>query len=127
MTKEILSVSDLTKRFGDIVALDRLTLSMRHGIFGLIGPNGAGKTTLLRVLLGLIKADGGEAKVLGLDINDESFDIRRRVGVLHEHPIYPPSLTAGRYLERVSRLYDAGRDPSELLELVGLLDAKQTA
>jgi ABC-2 type transport system ATP-binding protein len=125
MTKEILSVSDLTKRFGDIVALDRLTLSMRHGIFGLIGPNGAGKTTLLRVLLGLIKADGGEAKVLGLDINDESFDIRRRVGVLHEHPIYPPSLTAGRYLERVSRLYDAGRDPSELLELVGLLDAKQ--
>ena len=57
MTKEILSVSDLTKRFGNIVALDRLTLSMSHGIFGLIGPNGAGKTTLLRVLLGLIKAD----------------------------------------------------------------------
>ena len=125
MTKEILSVSDLTKRFGNIVALDRLTLSMSHGIFGLIGPNGAGKTTLLRVLLGLIKADGGEANVLGLDVNDESFDIRRRVGVLHEHPIYPPSLTAGRYLERVSRLYDARGDPSELLELVGLLDAKQ--
>ena len=121
----VLSVSNLSKNFGKIVALDKLDLRMDHGIFGLIGPNGAGKTTLLRILLGLIRTDGGQAKVLGMDVNQDSFEIRRRIGVLHENPIYPASLTVGRFIDRVSKLYQTRRDPGELLELVGLIDAKE--
>lgn len=121
---KVLSISSLSKQFGDVVALDRLTFDMESGVFGLIGPNGAGKTTLLRIILGLIQADGGEIKVLGLDSSTESFEIRKRVGVLHENPIYPPSLTVNRFLERVSKLYSTREEPSDLLNIVGLSDAK---
>lgn len=122
---KVLSVTNLSKNFGEIVALDKLDLSVDYGIFGLIGPNGAGKTTLLRILLGLIQADEGKIEVLGLDCSTESFEIRQRVGVLHELPIYPPSLTVKHFLERVSKLYSTRENSDELLDLVGLSDAKQ--
>ncbi|MGD2072356.1 MAG: ABC transporter ATP-binding protein [Candidatus Thorarchaeota archaeon] len=121
---KIVSVHNLTKRFGNIVALDELTLNMDSGVFGLIGPNGAGKTTLLRILLGLIKADEGTSKVLDQDTVTYSFEIRQRIGVLHELPVYPSSLTVGHFLERVSNLYETREDIDEMLKLVGLLDAK---
>ncbi len=124
-TGKVLSISNMSKKFKDVLALDKLTLDMEHGIFGLIGPNGAGKTTLLRILLGLIQADEGKIEVLGLDSSTESFEIRQRVGVLHELPIYPPSLTVKHFLERVSKLYSTRENPDELLDLVGLSDAKQ--
>ena len=124
MTKEILSVSDLTKRFGNIVALDRLTLSMSRGIFGLIGPNGAGKTTLIRVLLGLIRADAGSAKVLGLDVRTNSLKIRQKTRALHETPGFPGSPEVTHYLHHVSKLYDGRQGCDELLELIGLVNAK---
>ena len=122
--KKVLSISSVSKRFGDVTALDKLTLNVESGVFGLIGPNGAGKTTLLRILLGLIQADEGEIEVIGFDGHTESFEIRKRVGVLHEYPIYPRYLTVSRFLERVSRLYSARENPKELLDKVGLSDAK---
>jgi ABC-2 type transport system ATP-binding protein len=123
-SKAVLSCSRVSKRFGNVIALDELSLSVEEGIFGLIGPNGAGKTTLLRILLGLIQADEGSINVLGLDGLTESFEIRKRVGVLHEQPIYPKYLTVSRFLRGVSKLYETREDPSELLERVGLSDAK---
>jgi ABC-2 type transport system ATP-binding protein len=121
----IVSVYNLTKRFGNIIALDELSLSMDRGVFGLIGPNGAGKTTLLRILLGLIKADEGTSKVLEQDTVTNSFEIRQQIGVLHERPVYPSSLTVGHFLERISNLYETREDIDALLKLVELLDAKQ--
>lgn len=115
----------MSKKFEDVLALDKLSLDIEYGVFGLIGPNGAGKTTLLRILLGLIQADEGKIEVLGLDSSTESFEIRKRVGVLHEHPIYPPSLTVNHFLERVSKLYSTRENSDELLDLVGLSDVKQ--
>ncbi|TFG13433.1 ABC transporter ATP-binding protein [Candidatus Thorarchaeota archaeon] len=121
----IVSVHNLTKRFGNIIALDKLSLRMDYGVFGLIGPNGAGKTTLLRILLGLIEADGGSSIVLEQDTATHSFEIRQRIGVLHERPTYPSSLTVGHFLKRVSNLYETSEDIDILLKRVELLNAKE--
>ena len=118
----VIQVGDLHKRFGQVRALDGFNLEVAPGIFGLIGPNGSGKTTLLRTFLGLIGPDQGTASILGLDIRKESLGIRKRVGVLHERPAYPKSMTVRRYLTRVGKLYATFREPDELLASVGLSD-----
>ena len=124
-TTNMVKASDIEKRFGRIQALAGLDISVPPGIFGLIGPNGSGKTTLLRILLGLIKADSGEAEVLGFSCRDESLDIRRRVGVLHEKPSFFPTMNVLDYLQKVRGIYRGSQDPSDLLALVGLDYAKE--
>jgi ABC-2 type transport system ATP-binding protein len=123
----IISVSNVTKSFssGRVRALDNLSLDVQPGIFGLIGPNGAGKTTLLRILLGLARPDSGHATVLQYSTKHQLVDIRKRIGVLHEHPYYYPSMTAIRYLERVGNMYSDCKTPTELLTLVGLSEAAE--
>jgi len=120
----MLSVSELQKRFGDTKALDGISLEMHKGILGLIGPNGAGKTTLIRILLGLIRPDHGRATVLGFDVRGDSLRIRQKIGILHEAPSYPGTLKVAYYLHRVAKLYNKQRSCDELLELVGLANAK---
>ncbi len=120
----MISVHELHKRFGDTKALDGMSLDMRKGILGLIGPNGAGKTTLIRILLGLIRPDDGGAAVLGFDVRKDSLRIRQKIGILHEAPSYPSTLKVAYYLHRVAKLYDRQRSCDELLELVGLTNAK---
>jgi len=116
----VVSVANMTKSFRDVRALNGLDLKVKSGIFGLIGPNGAGKTTLLRILLGLIRPDKGEGRVLGLDIREDSLRIRSTVGMLHERPSYPKAMAVADYLERVGRLYRTARSPKEVLDMVGL-------
>ena len=76
---------DLTKRFGDFVAVDHVNFSIPQGeIFGFLGPNGAGKTTTIRMLLGLLRPTTGTATVLGLDVVREIDEIRRRIGYMSQ-------------------------------------------
>jgi len=119
----MVSVSNISMRFGRVYALNGLTLQTQPGIVGLIGPNGAGKTTLLRILLGLLKPTNGEASVLGLDIKTHSIDIRRRIGVLHERAYFPVSMSTTDYLQQMNRIYETETPIDELLVLVGLSDA----
>lgn len=82
-----ISIENLSKHYRDQTALDGLSLTVPEGaVFGLLGENGAGKTTTLSILLGLIKADGGSARVLGLDPARDGLEIRRRVGYVPEQP-----------------------------------------
>jgi ABC-type multidrug transport system ATPase subunit len=118
----VLSVSNLEKSFGNVQALNSLSLNVEPGIFGLIGPNGAGKTTLLRIILGLAKPDNGSVHLLGKEITSDSLAIRKQVGVLHEKPYFPPSLSARTYLERVRRIYGSDCSIQDLLSTVGLAD-----
>ncbi|MBD3160326.1 MAG: ATP-binding cassette domain-containing protein, partial [Candidatus Lokiarchaeota archaeon] len=118
MNEYIISIHQLSKSFGSLEVIRNLDLDISPGIFGLIGPNGAGKTTLFRTLLNLIRPDGGKATILGYDIEEESLAIRRKVGVLHERPTYPPFLTPLEYLDRMGKLFKERRNPEELLELV---------
>jgi len=119
----VISVQDVTKSFGNVKALDGLSLDMEPCILGLIGPNGAGKTTLIRVLLGLIKPDSGSASIFNSDTSNTSRDFLGRIGVLHENPYFPPLMTPRQYLTDVGFLYPQRVSADELLAMVGLSDA----
>lgn len=123
--ESIISVKGLLKEFDGVRALDKVDLSVQAGIFGLIGPNGAGKTTLLRILLGLIRPDAGGGQVLGCDIRKDSLELRRRIGVLHERPAYPRTLTVEDYLEKVVRIYGSKKSAGDLLATVDLAYARE--
>jgi len=104
--QEAIVTQGLTRRFGEIVAVDQLTLSVNQGeVFGFLGPNGAGKTTTVRLLAGVLSADAGLAQVLGLDVATRAADIRGKVGVLTETPNLYEGLSARDNLLFFGRLY----------------------
>lgn len=115
-----------------VKALDGINLSIKHGeLFGLLGPNGAGKTTLVGILSGLLKADGGNAYVLGYDVDKESKKVQMNIGVVsggQERQLYQ-QLTAQENLEFFGNLYNlSGQELKKridyLLEIIGLADKK---
>ena len=100
----VLDIHGLTRRFGDRVAVDDLSLAVPAGsVCGLVGPNGAGKTTTIRLLLGLLRPDSGEGTVLGLPITDPAAYLPR-VGALIEGPAFYPGLTGRENLTVLARL-----------------------
>jgi ABC-2 type transport system ATP-binding protein len=82
----LVTLDRLTKRYpGGVQALDDLTLTIEPGVIGLVGANGAGKSTLIKILLGLIDATDGSARVFDLDVARDGMAIRQRVGYMPEH------------------------------------------
>jgi ABC-2 type transport system ATP-binding protein len=120
---------DLTKRYGDKVAVDHLNLRIARGeIFGLLGPNGAGKTTTILMLLGLTEPTGGQVRVDGLDPTRQSLLVKQRVGYLPDDVGFYDELTGRQnllYTARLNRLsYDeAQQRVDDLLGQVGLGNA----
>jgi ABC-2 type transport system ATP-binding protein len=118
----------LTKRYGELVAVDRLDLELRRGeIFGLLGQNGAGKTTTILMLLGLTEPTSGEARVVGLDPARNPLEVKRRVGYLPDAVGFYGDLTGRenlRYTARLNGLSRAEAEPqiTEVLDQVGLAD-----
>ena len=111
----------LTKRYGELVALDSLDLTVREGeVFGFLGPNGAGKSTAINLLLGFLTPSEGAGTVLGHDIVSGSRHARRRIGLLPE--AYSPynRLTAREHLDYAIAAKDADDDPDVLLDRTGL-------
>jgi ABC-2 type transport system ATP-binding protein len=105
---------ELTKEYGDLVAVDRLNLEVRAGeIFGLLGQNGAGKTTTILMLLGLTEPTGGQARVVGLDPARYPLEVKRRVGYMPDAVGFYTDLTGRENLRYTARL---NRIPSELAE-----------
>lgn len=101
----MLEVKNLTKRYGDIVAVQDLSFSASQGqILGFLGPNGAGKTTTMRILTGFLPASSGTAKVAGFDVFRESAEVRRRIGYLPENPPLYADMTTDAYLRFVARI-----------------------
>jgi ABC-2 type transport system ATP-binding protein len=102
MTEQIVVTKDLTKRYGERIAVDAVNLTVRRGeIYGFLGPNGAGKTTTLRMLLGLVRPTSGEASVLGCPPG--SPDGLRRIGALVEGPGFYPYLSGRENLRVLAR------------------------
>lgn len=102
---DVILASGLTKRFGDVLALDDLDLRVGAGeVFGFLGPNGAGKTTTIRLLMGLLDASAGSARMLGHDVRADAVALHRRVGYLPSDPVFPRGLTGRDYLRRLARL-----------------------
>jgi ABC-2 type transport system ATP-binding protein len=101
-----IETQELTRRFGDLVAVDQLTLAIPAGaVFGFLGPNGAGKTTTVRMLTALIAPTSGAARVNGQPLGEANQSIRRTVGILTETPGLYERLTAGENLLFFARLY----------------------
>jgi len=105
----MIEVENLTKKFGEMTAVDSLTLSVAEGeIFGFLGPNGAGKTTTVRMLSCLISKTSGQASIDGFDVgkDEDKTSIRRTIGVLPENVGLYDDLSAYRNLDYYGRLYD---------------------
>ena len=99
-------VSDLTHRYGDRLALDRVSLQVAPGeIFGLLGPNGGGKTTLFRILSTLVRPSSGGACILGLDLLRQPSELRGRIGVVFQAPSLDKKLRVRENLEHQGHLY----------------------
>jgi ABC-2 type transport system ATP-binding protein len=102
----IIEVQGMTKRFGELVAVDHVDLTVRAGeIYGFLGPNGSGKTTFLRLLCGLLRADDGSGKVLDYDVIEESEAIKRDVGYMTQRFSFWEDLTIEENLDFVARMY----------------------
>ncbi|WP_436909990.1 ATP-binding cassette domain-containing protein [Halosimplex marinum] len=116
-----IEISNLTKRFGDVTALDDLSFSVPEGeIFGFLGPNGAGKSTTINILLGFTRPSAGSARVFGYDARTESKRIRQRTGALLEGYGVYERITAREHVERAIRAKGADDDPDEILDRVGI-------
>jgi ABC-2 type transport system ATP-binding protein len=101
----MLEVRNLTKRYGDFVAVRDISFSAAQGqILGFLGPNGAGKTTTMRILTGFLPATSGTATVAGFDVFSESAEVRRRIGYLPENPPLYTEMTCEAYLRFVARI-----------------------
>jgi ABC-2 type transport system ATP-binding protein len=101
----------LTKRFGDLVAVDAVDLDIRRGeVFGFVGPNGAGKSTTIRMLCGIMDPTAGEAQVLGYDIRREAEQLKARLGYMSQRSSLYADLTVLEQLDFYARIY--GLDPA---------------
>jgi len=125
----LLETRELSRRFGEVEALQGVTFSIPEGAIGLIGPNGAGKTTLLRVLLGLIPPTSGGASVMGQDTSLHGLSIRERVGYMPEDDCLLPEMTGigfVAYMARVSGLPKelAFSRAHEVLQFTGLREER---
>ncbi len=128
-TESVLRTEQLTKRYGDFVAVDKLDLAVQRGeIFGLLGPNGAGKTTTILMLLGLTEPSGGTVRVLGLDPARDPLAVKARVGYLPDAVGFYDELTARENLRYIARLNGLARQAAEprisaAIERMGLTEA----
>lgn len=114
----VVTVTDLTKKFGRFTALDGVNLEVNEGeIFGFIGPNGAGKSTTIRVLLGILKATKGEAKIFGKDAWSDAVDIHKRIAYVPGDVNLWPNLTGGEVIDLFVKLR-GGNHSSRREELI---------
>ncbi|HXW44293.1 MAG TPA: ABC transporter ATP-binding protein [Streptosporangiaceae bacterium] len=121
-----IEVSGLRKSFGKTVALDGLDLAVAGGeVHGFLGPNGAGKTTTIRVLLGLLRPDGGSARLLGGDPWSQAVELHRRLAYVPGDVTLWPNLTGGEVIDLLGRLR-GGLDAKRRAELLDRFDLDPT-
>jgi ABC-2 type transport system ATP-binding protein len=129
MTDPVISVQNLTRKFGDFVAVDHINFEVQAGeVVGYLGPNGSGKTTTIRMLLGLLKPNDGKATVLGYDVSSQSEEVRARVGYMSQKFAIYDDLTTLENLTFYGGVYgitDKARI-QHTLELVGLKGHEST-
>ena len=128
MKNSVIYAEQLSKKYGELAAVDNVDLSVPSGIcFGLLGPNGAGKTTMIQMLQASSPITKGKLEVLGTDVSKESRSVRRRIGVIPQEDNLDPDFTAEYNLIVYARYFgininDAKNKATQLLKEVGLTD-----
>jgi ABC-2 type transport system ATP-binding protein len=123
-----ISTEHLTRRFGDLVAVQDVNLRVAPGqFFGFLGPNGAGKSTTIKMLTGLLAPTSGRMQILGIDLTQASVEVKRQIGVVPEGMALFGRLTGSEYLNFVGRMYGldhatAAKRTAELLDFMQLVD-----
>ncbi len=123
-----ISTEHLSRRFGDLVAVDDMNLRVTAGqFFGFLGPNGAGKSTTIKMLTGLLAPSSGRMEILGIDLTNNPVEVKRQIGVVPEGMALFGRLTGAEYLNFVGRMYGLCRDVAakrtvELLDFMQLAD-----
>src|SRR5271163_3471777 len=123
-----ISTEHLTRRFGDLVAVQGVNLRVAPGqFFGFLGPNGAGKSTTIKMLTGLLAPTSGRMQILGIDLTQDSVEVKRQIGVVPEGMALFGRLTGSEYLNFVGRMYGldratAAKRTAELLDFMQLVD-----
>jgi ABC-2 type transport system ATP-binding protein len=122
----IIAVEGLTKHYGNKRGILDVSFQVEEGeIFGFLGPNGAGKTTTIRLLMGLLRADSGTARIAGLDVWRKSVEIKKLTGYLPGELSLDPAMTGGQILEYFAHLR-GGVDQAYLKQLINRLDLDPT-
>src|SRR5579862_7430507 len=127
-----ISTQALSRRFGDLVAVEGVNLRVAPGqFFGFLGPNGAGKSTTIKMLTGLLAPSAGSIQILGLDLVKNSVELKRQIGVVPEGMALFGRLTGSEYLNFIGRMYGLDRETAarrtwELLEFMQLADQPKT-
>ncbi|QAA80258.1 ABC transporter ATP-binding protein [Aequorivita sp. H23M31] len=122
----ILTISNLTKKFGSLTAVDNLSFTIEKGnVYGILGPNGSGKSTTLGIVLNVVNRTSGHFH--WFDGNTTTHDALKKVGAIIEHPNFYPYMTARQNLQLVCQIKEVSEEKiCEKLELVGLLDRKDS-
>ena len=124
------SLGRVSRRFGDLIAVDDLTLELRRGeVLGLVGPNGAGKTTTVRMLTGLLEPSSGDVQIAGHSVSTDPLNARRKLGYVPDGaPLYP-NLSPMQHLLLVGRLHGMSDKAAgdEAMRLLGALDLAERA
>jgi ABC-2 type transport system ATP-binding protein len=122
MEQAVIELVHLVKKFGDLVAVNDVTLTIPRGeFFAMLGPNAAGKTTTLKVLAGLMKPTSGNARVCGFDVQMQPLEARRRVAYVPDFPFLYEKLTAREFFRFIGQLFqmDDARIAANAQELIG--------
>src|SRR5262245_29893308 len=102
----MIELLNLTKRFGELVAVNNLSLTVQRGeFFAVLGPNAAGKTTTLKILAGLIKPTSGRARVAGFDLQTEPLEARRRMAFVPDFPFLYDKLTPWEFIRFTGQMF----------------------
>ncbi|HMM47322.1 MAG TPA: ABC transporter ATP-binding protein [Thiobacillaceae bacterium] len=129
-TEHAVEVSELTRKFGDFVAVDRVSLTVEQGqVFGFLGPNGAGKSTTIRMLCGLLLPSSGSGRVAGFDIMTESETIKRHIGYMSQKFSLYDDLSVVENIDFYTGVYNVPRAKRQerkewVLEMAGLADKR---
>lgn len=127
----VIKVENLTKRYGDLLALDHFSLEVYHGeIFGLLGPNGSGKTTAINCILSLLKFDKGTVEIYGKPMSPDAYDIKKDIGIIMQNVAVFEELTVYENVDYFCGLYikDKSIRPDlveQAIDFVGLQDFKK--
>ena len=103
--ENLIEIKNLTKKYGDLKAVDNISLSVGEGeLFGLLGPNGSGKTTMIKLMTGQLKPTEGNITVMGTDVLANPVEVRKLIGIIPEQETPPSFLTAEEYLHFVGKI-----------------------